>query len=413
MKGLRLLLILLVFLVPLTGLGASIGELDLKNGKVVVHRKGKSFTLAKPGKTSIEQGDKVRTGKFTKAFLYLKAKKDEIQLFSSSFISVDTLSAKDTKIGFPFGKVKFKVNPKAKAGASRRFRVRTVSALIGVKGTEFLVLTDGASTAVATLAGVVELASVAQPDISVDITKGKISKVHKGTPPTKPVVLSAKVKKALMTEKKQPKKATVSEQKKDSKTGSTKKEGSKAKSETKKESKSGESKKEDSKSEKKEETKSEKKDDSKSGDSQKEESKSEDSKQEDTKSEDQPKESQAEGDTMGEADAEDSDTVAEDPGAEADAEAGLDTEADAAVGTEADAGEPDMMMGDAEMMFSDTDTQDTMIDLGFDTDLSGLDAVDAITDMLDGVTADTTTITDTVTDTVNQTEADVLITITR
>jgi len=405
MKGLRLLLILLVFLVPLTGLGASIGELDLKNGKVVVHRKGKSFTLAKPGKTSIEQGDKVRTGKFTKAFLYLKAKKDEIQLFSSSFISVDTLSAKDTKIGFPFGKVKFKVNPKAKAGASRRFRVRTVSALIGVKGTEFLVLTDGASTAVATLAGVVELASVAQPDISVDITKGKISKVHKGTPPTKPVVLSAKVKKALMTEKKQPKKATVSEQKKDSKTGSTKKEGSKAKSETKKESKSGESKKEDSKSEKKEETKS--------GDSQKEESKSEDSKQEDTKSEDQPKESQAEGDTMGEADAEDSDTVAEDPGAEADAEAGLDTEADAAVGTEADAGEPDMMMGDAEMMFSDTDTQDTMIDLGFDTDLSGLDAVDAITDMLDGVTADTTTITDTVTDTVNQTEADVLITITR
>ncbi|MEC8184124.1 MAG: FecR domain-containing protein, partial [SAR324 cluster bacterium] len=69
----------------------------------------------------------------------------------------------------------------------KRFRVRTVSAVVGVRGTEFVVAATEDSTNVLTVTGEVTLASVELPEYEITLPKSSVSKVTEGRTPSQPV----------------------------------------------------------------------------------------------------------------------------------------------------------------------------------------------------------------------------------
>ena len=71
----------------------------------------------------------------------------------------------------------------------KRFKVRTVSAVVGVRGTEFVVAATEDSTNVLTVTGEVTLASAELPGFEVVLPKSSISRVSEGSAPSSPVVV--------------------------------------------------------------------------------------------------------------------------------------------------------------------------------------------------------------------------------
>jgi hypothetical protein len=69
----------------------------------------------------------------------------------------------------------------------KRFMVRTISAVIGVRGTEFVVAAAGDTTNVLTVTGQVSMASTELPDHEVVIPNSSVSRVTPGNAPSKPV----------------------------------------------------------------------------------------------------------------------------------------------------------------------------------------------------------------------------------
>lgn len=69
----------------------------------------------------------------------------------------------------------------------KRFKVRTVSAVVGVRGTEFVVAATEDSTNVLTVTGEVTLASAELPEYEITLPKSNVSKVTDGRTPSQPV----------------------------------------------------------------------------------------------------------------------------------------------------------------------------------------------------------------------------------
>ena len=69
----------------------------------------------------------------------------------------------------------------------KRFKVRTASAVVGVRGTEFVVAATEDSTNVLTVTGEVTLASAELPEYEITLPKSSVSKVTEGRTPSQPV----------------------------------------------------------------------------------------------------------------------------------------------------------------------------------------------------------------------------------
>ena len=69
----------------------------------------------------------------------------------------------------------------------KRFKVRTVSAVVGVRGTEFVVAATEDSTNVLTVTGEVTMASAELPEYEITLPKSSVSKVTEGRTPSQPV----------------------------------------------------------------------------------------------------------------------------------------------------------------------------------------------------------------------------------
>ena len=157
-------------------------SLELHSGIVKLIRNGKSVILQKAGETySLLANDRLQTGKDTQVSLYLKNRDHTVKLFSHSFFKLDELSEEANSVALLTGKSNFSVKPlpessggaeevsentekkkvpenklQAKLGGKlkgslaklvktklrpkkERFKVRTVSAIVGVRGTEFVI----------------------------------------------------------------------------------------------------------------------------------------------------------------------------------------------------------------------------------------------------------------------------------
>jgi len=183
-----LLWITLVLLFAGSGsLLAAVGVLKVERGMIKVSQKGVVTILKTPGQTlEVDQGAKITSAKATRGQLFLNNKRESIDIYALTYLNLKTVTEKSSQIVFPTGKAKFKV--KHRPGLA--FKVRTASALVGVKGTEFLVQALGSQTQVLTLDGVVTLASAANPNVEVEIGKNKASSTTKTGTPAKPVTVS-------------------------------------------------------------------------------------------------------------------------------------------------------------------------------------------------------------------------------
>ena len=163
-------------------------SLELHSGTVKIIRSGKSQILQKAGETySLSANDRLQTGENTQVTLYLNDRDNMVKLFSHSFFKLDDISEQENNVALFTGKANFSVKPLpgssgagedeskigkkdkatarelkdklggdlkgslAKLGKSKlsrkkkRFKVRTVSAVIGVRGTKFVLATGSFS----------------------------------------------------------------------------------------------------------------------------------------------------------------------------------------------------------------------------------------------------------------------------
>ena len=189
-------LLLFAFLM-VSGVGAaSEVQLYLETGRVKVKNQGKVRFLShsdplNPLIVELELGEQVLTGKNTRARIKMRGKEEEIRLRVDTLFKVNSLDSDQTEVEMPTGKARFKIKRKLnrKKKQRRKFNVRTVTALIGVRGTEFVMGTSGASTSLLTLDGSVEMAAVAAPEIKVEVSIGEASKLDVGKAPTPPITV--------------------------------------------------------------------------------------------------------------------------------------------------------------------------------------------------------------------------------
>ena len=175
---------------------ASEVQLYLETGRVKVKNQGKVRFLShsdplNPLIVELELGEQVLTGKNTRARIKMRGKEEEIRLRVDTLFKVNSLDSDQTEVEMPTGKARFKIKRKLnrKKKQRRKFNVRTVTALIGVRGTEFVMGTSGASTSLLTLDGSVEMAAAAAPEIKVEVSIGQASKLDVGKAPTPPITV--------------------------------------------------------------------------------------------------------------------------------------------------------------------------------------------------------------------------------
>ncbi len=230
-KSLLILFMGLFFLE--TTVYAAQDSLELHSGTVKLIRDGKSLILKNAGETyDLHENDRLQTGKETQITLYLKNKDNTVKLFSNSFFKLDDLAAEENSVALLTGKSNFSVKPIPQASATesaesansengqdtknklktkldgkrkgslaqlgksklrrkkKRFNVRTVSAIVGVRGTDFVIATSGDSTNLLGLSGEVTLASPEVPDYEIPVLANEISHVKEGSGPSVPVTVS-------------------------------------------------------------------------------------------------------------------------------------------------------------------------------------------------------------------------------
>ena len=228
---------LLILFMGLFFLGTTVyaaqDSLELHSGTVKLIRDGKSLILKNAGETyDLHVNDRLQTGKETQITLYLKNKDNTVKLFSNSFFKLDDLAAEENSLALLTGKGNFSVKPLPQASATesaesansengqdtknklktkldgkrkgslaqlgksklrrkkKRFNVRTVSAIVGVRGTDFVIATSGDSTNLLGLSGEVTLASPEVPDYEIPVLANEISHVKEGSGPSVPVTVS-------------------------------------------------------------------------------------------------------------------------------------------------------------------------------------------------------------------------------
>ena len=194
----RVLLLLAMFLaaIPAIPLQAQQGLLLLEKGSVKVIGPERTRLLRKPGaKIVLHAKDRVQTGKDTSAKIKIRGKPEIIELSSRSFFRMGKITRQTSSISLLTGKARFKIQGKLKKKSKRkRFQIRTVTALVGVRGTDFVVGASNTQTSLLTLSGTVSVAPVSMPDIEIEVPANQASTVQQNSTPTAPVEVAPKMR---------------------------------------------------------------------------------------------------------------------------------------------------------------------------------------------------------------------------
>ena len=215
-----------LFLLQNSAWGAQ-NTLELHSGSVKLIREGKSQIIRTVGeKLQLLANDRLQTGGDTDISLYLRDGEDTVKLYSNSFFKLDDSSDEGNSLALLIGRLNFSVKPLPEnAGAEeeavdnaekkteqgekrpgdlaaklkgklakleksklrpkkRRFELRTISALIGVRGTKGECRAKGSVTELGTTDGQVEFSSVEAPDAITTVSAGQYSQVKEGSYPS-------------------------------------------------------------------------------------------------------------------------------------------------------------------------------------------------------------------------------------
>ncbi|MBU3915494.1 FecR domain-containing protein [bacterium] len=148
----------------------------------------------------VDARDEIQTGRETKARIYLRQEDEQIDLYSNSFFTINVVDEEKSSFYLPIGKIQCFVKPFSKEIKRRQFRLRTVTAVIDVKGTKFMVHASGLATNILTLSGVLTVANLAKPDMTIEIGANQASKVNKKALPTPPIEVPKDVQERIIEE---------------------------------------------------------------------------------------------------------------------------------------------------------------------------------------------------------------------
>lgn len=168
-----LLLILIPASVSVALEPATIGKVVVKQKPVFIERDGKSIRVGGFG-ALLQENDLVVTTDNGKALITLN-NGDTILVARHSKLRVEAGREKSGVlqwIKLITGKIRSQIHKKR----HQNIRIATSNALIGVKGTDFVVRYQDGMTQVATVEGLVQLASLATAQ-SIDIPPGKMSEI--------------------------------------------------------------------------------------------------------------------------------------------------------------------------------------------------------------------------------------------
>lgn len=169
-----------------TAWAAEVGYLVVEKGLVKVIQQGSEAThRATTRKIPLFAGDEVQTAEETKATMHFLNEEQVVRLYAGTFIRVDEIRPRRSSLWLSLGKALFKV---FKPSKTKRFEVNTPTATVGVKGTEFLVSTDGdVYSYVLTLSGLVSVINPSFPTQEVRVGPNQATVVPADGPPTIPV----------------------------------------------------------------------------------------------------------------------------------------------------------------------------------------------------------------------------------
>ena len=194
------LIVTLLKFFPVQPVNAQQGLLVLKKGSVKVIGPERTSLLRKSGaKIILKARDRVQTGRDTVAKIRIKGKSEIIELKSRAFFRMGKISRNTSSISLLTGKARFQILGKpVKNNKRKRFQIRTVTALIGVRGTDFVVGASNTQTSLLTISGTVSVAPVSMPDIEIDVPANQASKVQQNSTPTQPVELSPSMRTKIL-----------------------------------------------------------------------------------------------------------------------------------------------------------------------------------------------------------------------
>ena len=199
---LKILLLLALFLSALFAipLQAQQGLLVLEKGSAKIIGPKRTMLIRKPGtKLVLESNDRVQTGKDTIVKIKVRGKPELIELSSRSFFRMGKITRETSSVSLLTGKAQFKIKGKLKKKSKKkRFQIRTVTALIGVRGTDFVIGASNTQTSLLTISGSVSVAPVSMPDIEIEVPANQASTVPQNSTPTAPVEVSPTVRQQIV-----------------------------------------------------------------------------------------------------------------------------------------------------------------------------------------------------------------------
>ncbi|MDP7463435.1 MAG: FecR family protein, partial [SAR324 cluster bacterium] len=180
------------------------GVLQIERGFAKITRGAKVRILRELGTPiALTLVDRVQVGTNSKATVWIRDGEETVQLASRSYFSLDNISAEQTTISMPTGKAQFKVTRKLgklggkQLGSKAKFQIRTVTAIVAVRGTEFVLGSESGQTSLLTLSGEVAMASAEAPEVEVVVLENQASTVQRGLAPTAPVSVPPEVQKEI------------------------------------------------------------------------------------------------------------------------------------------------------------------------------------------------------------------------
>lgn len=186
----NLLMLLLLFSFFNSGLLASIGKIVAAKGDIKITRVGEVL-IGKTG-TQIEEKDQIKTGKKAKMQV-LFSDRTIITIGKNSDFKVEEFkfgTPKTNKASFKFGKGAFRsITGKIGKMSPEKFTLKTKTATIGIRGTQILgQIGNRGGDKIACTQGRIVVASVANPDVRVEVPAGQITQVPLVGAPTAPRV---------------------------------------------------------------------------------------------------------------------------------------------------------------------------------------------------------------------------------
>jgi hypothetical protein len=200
MKQFFLLYLILVAVAPTPVVFSAVtNTLVLEKGKVKIRRNNIDRVYRKVGEVIILLNkDKIQTAADTFVKIHLAEKGDDIELFSHSFFQVSISKAKGENISMPIGKAFFKIKKRTLINKKKRFKVKTANAIVGVRGTDFIISAGEGETNLLTLSGIVDMANAADPDVVVEVAENEVSQTRQNARPTVPIVVPPQVRNQIL-----------------------------------------------------------------------------------------------------------------------------------------------------------------------------------------------------------------------